>query len=315
MDTKLLFQRIEEFDTITLFCHVSPDADALGSQFGLKQWIVDHYPNKQVYALGEERSTKSDAFPGSDYCDDVTLQNSLAIVLDTSTSERVDDQRFLSAKHILRVDHHINAENFGQEAIVADMFGATCEILGYLMMKEEKSLSAMCAQYLYSGLIADTLRFSIPTTAPRTLEVAAYLVGFGVDVAKANADNYSTSLRLFRFENYIRSNATFLEEGFAYMIINQEDYERFGLSFNEAKDKVFVLGGVDEFKAWAIFTQKETDDEGNRIYNGSLRSKNIQINDIAERYHGGGHRFACGVKGLHDEDIKNLIQELCERIG
>ena len=48
MDTKLLFQRIEEFDTITLFRHVSPDADALGSQFGLKQWIVDHYPNKQV---------------------------------------------------------------------------------------------------------------------------------------------------------------------------------------------------------------------------------------------------------------------------
>ena len=80
MDTNCYFNGLRNLIRLPYFRHVSPDADALGSQFGLKQWIVDHYPNKQVYALGEERSTKSDAFPGSDYCDDVTLLNSLAIV-------------------------------------------------------------------------------------------------------------------------------------------------------------------------------------------------------------------------------------------
>ncbi|MFR4217857.1 MAG: hypothetical protein ACLT16_09295 [[Clostridium] innocuum] len=49
--------------------------------------------------------------------------------------------------------------------------------------------------------------------------------------------------------------------------------ERFQLTFNEAKEKVFVLGGVDEFEAWALFTEKERDENGRRIYNGSLRSK------------------------------------------
>ena len=73
------------------------------------------------------------------------------------------------------------------------------------------------------------------------------------------------------------------------------------------------MGGVDEFEAWALFTEKEKDAQGNRIYNGSLRSKNKTINDIANKYHGGGHRFACGVKGLTQETIQTLLQDLSQR--
>ena len=188
-------------------------------------------------------------------------------------------------------------------------------MLAYMFEQKQLRLSATCAQYLYGGIIADTLRFSIATIKPRTLRTAAYLLEMGVDVKKANEDNFSTSYRLYRFENYIRSNVSLLEGHVAYMIINREDYERFQLTFNEAKEKVFVLGGVDEFEAWALFTEKERDENGRRIYNGSLRSKNRTINDIANRYQGGGHRFACGVKGLYEETIQELLQELCERVN
>ena len=136
----------------------------------------------------------------------------------------------------------------------------------------------------------------------------------GVDVKKANEDNFSTSYRLYCFENYIRSNCQLMEGHVAYMIINREDYERFGLTFNEAKEKVFVMGGVDEFEAWALFTEKERDENDRHVYNGSLRSKNRTINDIANKYQGGGHRFACGVKGLYEETIQSLLQDLCERV-
>ena len=64
----------------------------------------------------------------------------------------------------------------------------------------------------------------------------------GVDVKKANEDHLSTSYRLYRFENYIRSNVQLLDGHVAYIIVNREDYERFQLTFNEAKEKVFVLG-------------------------------------------------------------------------
>ena len=49
---KLLKEKIEEFDTIVIFRHQSPDFDAFGSQLGLKTWINDNYPAKKVYAVG-----------------------------------------------------------------------------------------------------------------------------------------------------------------------------------------------------------------------------------------------------------------------
>ena len=98
-----MFELIEKYDVITIFRHVSPDSDALGSQFGLKQWIMDTYPNKQVFALGYENSkSKENVYPCSDQTDDETIKKSLAIVLDTANAKRVDDSRFQSAAHILK---------------------------------------------------------------------------------------------------------------------------------------------------------------------------------------------------------------------
>ena len=288
MNTDILFELVEQYDIITIYRHVSPDADALGAQFGLKQWIQETYPQKQVYALGRDAGSKQSLFPQMDVVPDETVAASLAIILDTANGARVDDDRWSKAARTLKIDHHIVVESFADVEVVEDLYG---------------------------GIIADTLRFSIATIKPRTLRTAAYLLEMGVDVKKANEDHFSTSYRLYRFENYIRSNVSLLEGHVAYMIINREDYERFQLTFNEAKEKVFVLGGVDEFEAWALFTEKERDENGRRIYNGSLRSKNRTINDIANRYQGGGHRFACGVKGLYEETIQELLQELCERVN
>ncbi|WP_416326086.1 DHH family phosphoesterase [[Eubacterium] hominis] len=310
-----IFELIQKYDIITIYRHISPDADALGSQFGLKQWIIDSYPDKQVYALGKDDGSKCSHFPGSDVVDDETIRHSLAIILDTANQDRIDDARWKTAAYRLKIDHHIFVETFADEEYIDDRSGATCEILGTLLMNEGYHISSTAAQYIYSGLIADTLRFSIPTTTSQTLRTAAYLLDHGVDVQKSNEENFSTSMQQFQYENYLRSSCKVLGGKIAYSIVHKEDYEQFGLSFNEAKEKVFVFGGVHEFKAWALFVEKETDEQGMLRYNGSLRSRNTTINDIAMRYNGGGHRFACGVKNLSDKDIECILQEILNRIN
>lgn len=310
-----IFELIQKYDIITIYRHISPDADALGSQFGLKQWIIDSYPDKQVYALGKDDGSKCSHFPGSDVVDDETIRHSLAIILDTANQDRIDDARWKTAAYRLKIDHHIFVETFADEEYIDDRSGATCEILGTLLMNEGYQISSTAAQYIYSGLIADTLRFSIPTTTSQTLRTAAYLLDHGVDVQKSNEENFSTSMQQFQYENYLRSSCKVLGGKIAYSIVHKEDYEQFGLSFNEAKEKVFVFGGVHEFKAWALFVEKETDEQGMLRYNGSLRSRNTTINDIAMRYNGGGHRFACGVKNLSDKDIECILQEILNRIN
>ena len=102
MNTDILFELVEQYDIITIYRHVSPDADALGAQFGLKQWIQETYPQKQVYALGRDASSKQSLFPQMDVVPDETVAASLAIILDTANGARVDDDRWSKAARTLK---------------------------------------------------------------------------------------------------------------------------------------------------------------------------------------------------------------------
>lgn len=298
-----LIDIIENYDTIAIFRHAYPDGDALGSQFGLKQFIVDKYPTKKVVALGARSTTKS-SFPDSDTIEDSELSNALAIVLDTANTARIDDQRYQLCQYVLKVDHHPEKEAYGDKQLVDDKASATCELLTSYLIEASQVLSSECATYLYCGLIADTQQFSISSTSPKTLSCAAYLCQFNVDVSACNRKIFSATVEEFKYETNLRNQAI-IRGHMAYIIATRDDYESCGVTFEKAKEKVFVLSKVDDFSIFCLFT--ETRDG---TYQGSLRSNEVVINDIAEKYHGGGHLFACGVKDLSLETIESLMNDL-----
>lgn len=308
--SETLFSLVDKYDIITIYRHISADSDAMGAQFGLKTWIEERYPNKQVYALGTSIGSCKRFFPAVDEVNDEVIQHSLAIILDTANTSRIDDDRWKLAKYRLKIDHHIFVEQFAETEIISDFSGATCEILAEMFAQHHEKLSKRCAEYLYSGIVADTLQFSIQATTPKMLKTAAYLLEAGVDVVKINRQNFSKSLAEFKYENYLRSKVSILENKLAYCIVTKEEYEACGLTLNVAKEKVYVLGNVDEFEAWALFIEVDTTSDGKRLFNGSLRSKDKQITDIANAYGGGGHRYACGVKHLSEEQVQSLLQDL-----
>lgn len=234
--------------------------------------------------------------------------------MDTANSARVDDERFLNAAYRLKIDHHIYVETFADVEIIQDLKGATCEILADMFMQKGIRISALCAQYLYGGLIADTLRFSISTMTPDTFHVAAYLLTCGVDVAKANEDNFSTSLRLYRYENYIRANCSVLEEKLAYMIVSKEDYEHYGLTFDEAKEKYLLWVVYRNLKHGPYLLKKnEMLMVTQSIMVACALAKKrsmilpilIMVADIV---------LPVGIKGLKKDDINRLLQDLLKRI-
>ena len=75
-----LYSALEQSEVITLYRHINPDCDALGSQWGLAAWLKHRFPLKRVYVLGHQKMT-GDLFPDSDEIDDETIRQSLAIVL------------------------------------------------------------------------------------------------------------------------------------------------------------------------------------------------------------------------------------------
>lgn len=293
-------EAIEAADSIAIFRHQYPDMDAAGSQLGLKQALLDLYPNKKVYAIGTMDFHESTM----DIVSDDVLSHSLAILLDTANEARIDDQRFKLCRFSIRFDHHVPVETIADIEWVDEKASATCELLALYFKSMNQKISSEAAQLLYKGLTADNIRFTIGTVRKESFLAAAYLIEQGIDVVQAEIDNFSSSLLDYQYETKVRSKAIVKEKSMT-SIMQCEDYQSSHLSFKEAKEKVYALSGVREIEVWALFTETE---EG--VYNASLRSKTKSIREIAVQYGGGGHNCASGIKGLSLDDVQEIIEKL-----
>lgn len=307
-----LRSEIEAAPVITIYRHTNPDCDAVGSQFGLKNWIQENYPDKEVYACGHDQPDQG-VWPRSDEVKNETIISSLAIVLDTGNTARIDDQRYVNARRIVKVDHHPDRESYGDASLVNETAAATCQILACFMKEcTEQSVSLKTAEFLYCGILTDTLNFTTSNTTADTLLAAGYLCQFGVRIPMLARSLFDKSLNGFRFSAYVRNNVEMYGNGIAYEILSEEVIRNSEMTASKARSFIDELGHVKDFEIWCIFTEKK--ENGKTLYDGSLRSKTAVINDIAEMFHGGGHKNASGVKNLTQDDIHKLLVLMNERI-
>lgn len=307
-----LLETIQKAKCITIFRHQHPDGDALGSQFGLKQWLQLNFPDKETAAIGMETSDQG-SWPMMDKADDSFIRNSLAIVLDTANAERIDDQRFQTADTIIQIDHHPDPEKFGTLRFIYDDCAATCEILGDFMQQlPQYQMNGEIAALLYKGILTDTLCYRTSNTTAHTLATGAYLASFAVPIAALNRELFDQSFADFCFAGYIRNHVQVVCDHFAYVLLSIEELEKWHLSASKARSFIDEIGHVRDFGIWALFTQRKNED-GTIVYDGSLRSKSITINDLAAQFHGGGHPCAAGVSKLSSQEVDHLLKELSER--
>ena len=48
-----VMKEIAAFDRIIIHRHNNPDGDALGSQIGLKHILLENFPGKEIYVVGD----------------------------------------------------------------------------------------------------------------------------------------------------------------------------------------------------------------------------------------------------------------------
>ena len=305
---------LEEAQNICVFRHQNPDPDALGSQWGLITWLKETYPHKNIYAMGKHIGVKPELFEHPDDVEDSIIEDSLAIILDTSNAARVDDQRFVKAKHIVKIDHHPMPDHYAQLEIVHEDAASTCEIIAGLLksFSHDAVLSTKCAQYLYMGIISDTIKFSTTNVTPHTLKMAAYLAESHLELPRINEELFAYSLAEYKFINYIRAHAVIEDIGLVTVFLTLETLKTLELTPSQAKERINELGNVREFEIWGLFI--ENTDDGTSKYNGSLRSRHVTINDIAAHFGGGGHKHAAAVKLVDETTSLQLLNELRARI-
>lgn len=305
---KDILNKIKEFNTITIFRHERPDGDAVFSAYALKQFINDNFKNKKVYLVGND---KYDVIKSDFKVSDSIIKKSLCFILDTATKERVDDKRcFDLGKYIIKIDHHPTYENYGNINYSDDTMPAACAYLTDIFLSKTFSkyrISNNTSKYLLSGIITDTLCFKTVSCNQKTFLLTSKLL----EICKTNISdiNYglfkiskNEYLSISKLRNYVK-----FDKNVAYIIVNQKDIDNIGMSYLDIKNNVDILSGIENIKIWGIFAyNKKT-----KLYDGSIRSINgYVINTIANKYNGGGHKYAVGVKSLKLSQIKALIKDL-----
>ena len=302
-----LLDKIIEYKNISIFRHVRPDGDAMFSSFAFKEFIETNFKNKHVEVIGKD---EYDLLPYSNLSNKKFISNSLAIILDTATLSRCDTDLYKLSKFIIKIDHHPNKDKYGDINIVNDAASSTCELLSEIFFTntfKKYKLSNKCSEYLYAGILTDSIGFKTSNTSYKTLYYASLLAKKGdFNISSLNNYVFSRSFKEFNSSSKLRTFFK-IEEGVGYIIADKKLLKDISMSKDEAKNAIDEFNHINGLKVWAIFA------EGHKkgLYDGSIRSKTAYtINTICSNYNGGGHKNACGVKALTNKDIKYLIKDL-----
>lgn len=298
-----ILELIDQFDQIIIHRHVIADGDAYGSSLGLKKWIQLNYPQKKVYAVGEDYRRFQhlgvmDVIPDTEYV------NALVIVTDTGNVERIDDQRFDQGKFLVKIDHHPDQTPYGDLSWVDPSYTSASEMIGDLIMHANKKIDQDLAQTIYFGIVTDSLRFMTPTVSSRTFRVAGFLHSTDFNLQSMNQEMYVRHLNVVQAQAKLIDGME-LAEGVGALYLTPSLVEEYHLDYQQNGMFANLLKDINGIDIWVTFAINQ-----DATWRVEFRSKQVPINEVARKWGGGGHPLASGAKINDLADAKLIIADL-----
>ena len=308
-----IYDEIMQSKSILLLSHETPDGDAIGSVMGFYYMLKDC--KKNVDAVIPEIP---DTFSYLDKIDEVKRKSGkkydLVIVVDCANKERIGqtNNEFSRCKKSLIIDHHISNTKYGDINHVEDNTASCSQVIYYLFKEWGIKITKRIGESLITGSLTDTSGFSNNNIDKNSFLMAAELMNI-VDVHKI----YYLAVSKKSMPQYMLMKMTLdrlemFEDGkIAFSYISNEDMENVGAKVGDHEGLVDIgrnIGGV----MVSIFMRE---DNGYRI---SFRSNGlINVNEIAKKFGGGGHKMAAGAKidGNFKETKDIVILETIKEIN
>lgn len=309
---KQIYKQIKKYNKIVIARHIGADPDALGSTLGLKEVILNTFPNKEVYVVGAPAARHRYIGVLDRFSDDM-YEDSLLIVLDTPNMSRIDGVDINKFKYKIKIDHHPFIEKYADIELIDETSSSASQLIAELVINTKLKLNKEAAEKLFIGIVGDTNRFMYYYTTPKTFDLVSYMLEeTNFDFTSLYENMYMRNLHDLKFQSYVINNLTLTEDGFGYLKLEQDILDEYGIDASTAANVVNVLTYIEDMYAWAIFAY----DKGNDNIRGSIRSRGPIINEVAANYNGGGHIYASGVR-LKDFDVADDIifdlNEVCKK--
>jgi len=304
---KTILNKIKEYDRILIFRHFRPDGDAVGSTKGLAAIIKATWPEKEVLHVNEDYATYLEFMgPENDPVPEEKFADALGIILDTGEIGRASSKNHSLCKEIIKIDHHIDRDPYGDCSWVEEHRSAACELIVdfYDTFKDELIMTKEAATYLYTGIVTDSGRFRFREVSGDTLRLAGLLLDFGIDTETLYANLYLEDFSQLKFKSYVYDNMKMTENGVAYLYVDKAMQERFHLSQEDSSASVSYMDSIKGCLCWIAFIETGDADGAIRV---RLRSRFAPINHIAEQFRGGGHACASGATVYNEEELLQLV--------
>ena len=306
-----ILQAISEFQTIIIHRHSRPDGDALGSQIGLKHLILENFPGKTVYCVGDEAGFYS--FMADTIMDEIpdsTWEGALALVLDCGGEHLISDDRWKLAAKTARMDHHLYTGCFTDVEAIDSSYESCCGLICRMAKEAGWKKNSLAAQSLYTGMVTDSGRFRYDSTSAQTFALASWLMEEKIDTEKLYKDLYADD-----FENKKRKAQFLLKVQFtpnrvAWIYTTAQELAELNVdTFTVSRGMTNTMADIKGVDIWANFTETE------KGVLCELRSSKYNINPIAVKYGGGGHAKASGATVADKETAMAMLRDLDAMMG
>lgn len=303
---------LKKYDTVIIHRHTNPDGDAMGSQIGLKNLLLENFPEKKVYAVGDSAGRFS-FMDGSvmDEIPDETYKGALAVILDSAEHSLVSDDRYTLAEKTLRIDHHIFCEKFADVEIVETAFESCAGLVTHLAREWGLTINTSAAKALFTGIVTDSGRFRYDSTTPRTFSDAAFLLEKGFNPTEIYDKLYVDDFSMIKMRAGFVLEIRFTKNNVAYIYSDRKKVDSLGVSdFTVSRGMVNVMAEIRGVDVWVNFTEST---DGTVL--AELRSRNLDINKIAVKYGGGGHLKASGASLKDKAQAMEMLADLDKLVG
>ncbi|MEP9411674.1 MAG: bifunctional oligoribonuclease/PAP phosphatase NrnA [Candidatus Brocadia sp.] len=298
--------------------HIRADGDGIGSEvalfhaltgLGKSVFIVNDSPVPQIYKF---------IIPDTGmyvYPELPKISAEAVFALDSPTLERLGKTKEVIPKDavIINMDHHISNEYFGTINWVTEQVCATGEIVLTLLKEMNIAITQDIATALYVSIVTDTGRFTHSNTTPEALRAAAFLIECGARHREISKNVYNMNpFNLIQLHAQVLSTVK-LHAGnqIATIWLTREMLEKTNINAIDTQEFADIPASIDGVTVGVLLREMTK----SNCIKVSFRSRNeFNVNDIAKKFGGGGHKYAagCEIQGSI-ADVQQIILEELER--
>lgn len=311
-------EAIREAHTIAVVSHVNPDGDTIGCATAMRLGLLSL--GKEVSLFCEDPVPDNLAFLPGAYMFRTPGENDgpfdLLLSVDVSDIGRMGSCEALRkvSRKTAQIDHHgTNPEFMEINSVDGNAPAASLLVREQLKVLGVK-LTEDIAKCLYTGISTDTGNFAFSATNAECFEVMSELMKAGLPLAELNRILFRVKSRpQVKLLGRALESLTFRGYGqIAVMKLTKKDFDDSNAKSQHAD--TIVNYGLDTTGTTMALLAREAGDGTIKM---SLRAKEpARVDDIAQKFNGGGHEQAAGItmQGTLDEAAERVLAEMERKI-